>query len=774
MDTLFAALGRFTVRYRYLIVVAWIGITISCVFVFPSLSSVTKNSTLSSLLPANAPSIQASNLAGAFQNTRLASTIIVVVRNQGALTLAGQYSIDQLEARVRTLPHVKLVRDLATSPDGAARQALVEADVPQDGSGTAGTLIDEIRAAFRQVNAPTDLTFHLTGQLATTVDAQRALSSSQNVTQVFTELFIVVLLLLAFRALLAPLLTLLPAVLVLAIASPVIAGAVTRLGVPASVTTQYVLIVLILGAGTDYGLFLTFRVREELQIGLDPHAAVVRAVQTVGETLTFSALTVITALSTLLFAQLVLYQSLGPALAIGIVLLLLAELTLLPALLAIAGRAVFWPTTTSIRKTIAPGIWGKLTGGIVRRPRLTFSLGILIFGGLALGSLGTNLVGSGAQTSGPAGADSTVGTTVIAAHYPGATQSPTLALLRFPQSIWEHPDLLVLVHQDLARGPAIHMVLGPLNPDGFTLTSEQLVHLHTLLGPAQALPPIPPANTPVSIQLYNGYRATAAYVSADGYTVQYVLLLNDSSKSLAAQAAIPSLWAAVNHAARVGGASQSGVYSENAIIYDVNQTSQRDLRTIVPFVVLLIAILLALVLRSMIAPLYLVVSVVLSYLAALGVVGLIFVHLAGQEGIYFILPFELFVFLMALGSDYNILVMTRIREEARSQPLREAVPKSIVRTGGTVTTAGVILAGTFAVLTITANNQQTLQFGVGIAVGLLMDTFLIRTLIIPALVVLLGRWNWWPSLLFRRASTKSTPLREYSSKHWHSSPPTLT
>jgi len=332
-----------------------------------------------------------------------------------------------------------------------------------------------------------------------------------------------------------------------------------------------------------------------------------------------------------------------------------------------------------------------------------------------------------------------------------------LALLRFPQSVWEHPDQLVLVQQDLARGPAIRMVLGPLNPDGFTLTREQLVHLHALLGPAQALPPIPAVNTPVSVQLYNAYRATAAYLSADGHTVQCVLLLTDPAADPAAQAVIPSLRAAVNHTASVAGASQSGVYSENAIVYDINQTSQRDLCTIIPLVVLLIAVLLALVLRSMIAPLYLVVSVVLSFLAALGVVGLVFVHLAGQAGISFILPFELFVFFMALGSDYNILVMTRIREEAYSQPLREAVPKAIARTGGTVTTAGVILAGTFAVLAVTANNDQARQFGFGIAIGLLMDTFLIRTLLIPALVVLLGRWNWWPAPLFRRASTKSTP-----------------
>src|SRR5258708_18394577 len=174
MDTLFAALGRFAVRYRYLVVVAWIGITITSVLVFTSLSGVTKNSTLSSLLPANAPSIQASNLAAAFQNTRWASATMVAVRAHGTLTPDDQAAIDSLEAQVRFLPHVTAVHDLATSPDGAARQALVEADVPQDGSGAAVPLVDEIRAMFRQVNAPADLTFHLTGPLATTVDAQRA------------------------------------------------------------------------------------------------------------------------------------------------------------------------------------------------------------------------------------------------------------------------------------------------------------------------------------------------------------------------------------------------------------------------------------------------------------------------------------------------------------------------------------------------------------------------------------------------------------------------
>ena len=166
--------------------------------------------------------------------------------------------------------------------------------------------------------------------------------------------------------------------------------------------------------------------------------------------------------------------------------------------------------------------------------------------------------------------------------------------------------------------------------------------------------------------------------------------------------------------------------------------------------------LLALVLRSLIAPLYLIASVVLSYFAALGLTVLLFVNVAGQPGLTFILPFLLFVFLLALGEDYNILVMTRIREEAHQLPLREAVGRALRVTGTTVTSAGLVLAGTFGVLAIVgsgsagAQNVRTIvNVGVGLALGVLMDTFLVRTLLVPSAVVLIGRWNWWPSALYR-------------------------
>ena len=368
MDSFYSHLGRAVVRLRYLVVLAWIAVTIGGTVLFPSLNSVLKPETLSSLLPASAPSIRASNMATPFFNPEYQSATLVAVRDNGPLTDADQEAFDRLESVVRGMPHVTAVNDLAISPDGKVRQAGVETNIGYTVDNAGSTLVNAVRKAFATVGAPTGLTFHFTGGLATSVDSANAAAASQNATQHLIYLLIIVLLLMAFRAVLAPVLTLIPAALVLMLSSPVIAGAVTRLGVPASSATPTVLTVLILGAGTDYGLFLTFRVREELRNGLHPHEAVVRAVETVGETITFSAFTVIAALMTLTFARFGVYQSLGPALAVGIALMLLAGLTLMPALLAIFGRAAFWPTST--RPQLSTGtLWSRLGSRLITRDR---------------------------------------------------------------------------------------------------------------------------------------------------------------------------------------------------------------------------------------------------------------------------------------------------------------------------------------------------------------------------------------------------------------------
>ena len=365
MSHFFTSLGRFSVRYRFLIVVAWIVVTFLAVRFLPSLGDVAKDTT-SGFLPANSASMQAAALAAPFQDSSLAAATLVVARD-GGLTADDNAAIDRLEAQIRGVDRVKLVADLGVSEDGAARQALIQAAVVAFSAGPeAQATVDAIRAQFTATNPPAGLQIHLTGQLATAVDTVTASGSSQNQTQQLSFLFIVLLLLLAFRAVIAPIVTLVPAVFVLVLAGPVIAES-TKVGVQVSSITQLLLIVLVLGAGTDYGVFLVFRVREELRRGLTPHEAVVQSVSRVGESITFSALTVIAALMSLVVAEFAFYQSLGPALAIGIALMLLAGLTLLPALLAIFGRAVFWPTGAAVRAP-RPGLWDRIGVVTTRRP----------------------------------------------------------------------------------------------------------------------------------------------------------------------------------------------------------------------------------------------------------------------------------------------------------------------------------------------------------------------------------------------------------------------
>jgi len=766
MTRIFVGIGEFSVRFRWLVVAAWIVVTIVSVKAFPGLNSITQSGN-SGFLPDSAPSIQAAKLATPFQNTKYASATLIAARSDGALTTADEAAIDQVETTIRGLTNVKVVRDLGISKDGAARQAIIQADVPARGGATADTLVATIRTDLKNANAPSGLTLNLTGQLARTIDNAANSKSSQGQTTRYTYLFIIVLLLLVFRAPLAPLVTLIPAGLVLALSGPVITGAANRLNVNVSSITQVILIVLVLGAGTDYALFLIYRVREELRRGLTPHDAVIRSVSTVGETITFSAFTVIAALVSLVIAQFGLYQSLGPALAIGIFLMLIAGLTILPALLAIFGRAVFWPTSTAKVDVEPVGLWGRLTSGLIQRPVLTLVIGVVFFSGLAFGTVNTSTSGFGDVGSGPAGADSTIGTSVLSKHYPTSTGNLTQAFFHFPQSVWDNPTVLTQAQQQLSSIAAVKTVLGPLTPNGITLTADQLVQLHNALPPPQQLPPVEPASlqAQLPVLVYNAYRGTAQYISSDNQTIAFAVILKDGSSSTAALAAIPALRSDVSHAASTAGADKSGIYGINEFSYDVNQISSSDLSHIIPLVALLIAILLAIVMRSLTAPLYLVASVILSYFAALGFVALIFVHIGKQDGVNFVLPFLMFVFLMALGSDYNILVMTRIREEAQTKPLRIAVQYAVSITGNTVTTAGIILAGTFAILGFAAGNgpgsAQIQQIGYGIAAGVLMDTFLVRTLLVPSIVILLGRWNWWPSPLFHKEASSSVTTSDF-------------
>jgi RND superfamily putative drug exporter len=744
---MFEAIARFDIRFRWLIVAVWVVGAIAGIRLLPGLSSVTQTGN-SQFLSDSAPSQHAAALAAPFQGKDASATAVVVAaRAEGPLTAADNAAIDRAEAAAGRVPGVTAVRDQGVSADGRARKALVLTDpATQTAPGENPAVVDGIRAAFAGVGAPAGLGLHLTGALAQATDAATVSAKTGANIRTFTLLFVIVLLFVVFRALLAPLVTLVPAVLSLLLAEPLIAEA-GKAGMPVSTATQQLLVVLLLGAGTDYGLFLVFRIREQIRRGAAPRDALVAAMGRVGESITFSAMTVIAALACLALASFGLYRGLGPALALGLAVMLLAALTLLPALLAIVGRAVFWPARPAAGQP-TEGMWGRLAARIVRRPVQVLAAGVVLFGALAAGLSGFT-TGGFINSATAGGTDSAAGTSVLAAHFPTGS-NPDSLVLHFTTPIWDHPESLQAAAQHLATAADVHTVAGPLNPNGTPLSTDELASLHARLGPAQSLPATPSAGTQAPPSVYQAYRATAQFISPDGHTVRFnaVPAAGDPG-SHAAIATVPALRATVTAAAAAAHADDSGVAGQDAAAYDIGHYSTTDLWTIVPLVLAVIAILLAALLRSLIAPLYLIVTVGLSYLAALGFAAIVFTHLGHDDGVLFLIPILLFVFAMALGADYNILLMSRIREEAHAYPLREALTRAIAHTGGTITSAGLILAGTFTVLAIAGNNTQARQLGVTIAFAVFLDTFFVRTLLVPSAAVLLGRWNWWPSKLSR-------------------------
>jgi RND superfamily putative drug exporter len=740
MHRFFAATGRFAVRFRWAVVAAWVTATVLASLLLPSLASVVKESN-TDLLPARSPSLSAARLAAPFHDPKQTPVLVVIARDSGTVTSADAAAIGRLAARLGKVADVRQVKDLGESADRQAVQLEVLAGLNIATPGPAQHLVTGLRAAITASALPPGLHAHLAGQAAAGAEASQANQKAVKLGLELTLVFILILLLVVFRAPLAALLTLVPAVLVNQFAGQVI-GAASKAGLAVSPLNQLLLIILIVGAGTDYGLFLVFRFREELRAGRTPHDAVTHALARVGESITFSAATVIAALLTILLATFRLYSSIGVPLAIALAFMLAADLTLLPALLAIVGRAAFWPSPTA-RGTGRISWWGRTAGRVVAHPAATLAFGLLAFGALATAVLGYRPADLSA-TPAPGGSDTAAGNALLATHFPAAASDPTIVVLRFREPAWNDPAPVAAAQQRLAALPQFARLAGPFG----ALTPGQLTTLHATLGGPAALPPLPPAGSRVPAATWAAYGAESQFISPDGRTVLFdARLVASDPASNAALRQVPALRTAVAAVARATGASAYGVTGDVPAGYDLSQTSDADLLRVFPVAVIIIGLLLALVLRSLIAPLYLIASVVLSYLAAWGLSVLLFQDAARSGGLYHGIPFLMFLFLLALGEDYNILVMTRIREEASRIPLRQAVTRALQRTGPTVSCAGLVLAGTFAVFGLAVSKQPGggLVILSSIAIGILMDAFLVRTLLVPATVALLGRWNWWPT-----------------------------
>ena len=719
MNRIFEGLGRFVVRFRWVVVVLWILVAIVSAKALPSLGSEINNNN-TTFLPASAPSQQAAQLLIPVEgNTSTDSQIIIAASSHHALTATDEASIEREIRAADAVNKVVGAKQVGTSADGNVTEILVEANVSfNDQSGTK-TVVDDLAATFAQARAPAGLEYHLAGAVASEVANSAQSNKTGNTVQLLSIVFILLLLLLIFRSVLAPIITLLPAVFALVISMRFIGGLGAH-GLKISEITSLLLIILLLGAGTDYGLFLIFRVREEIRGGLSPHDAVEHSLVRVGESITASAGTVIIALLTLLFATFGVYNSLGVPLAVGVGVILIAGLTLLPALLAIFGRAAFWPSKV-VASTPKTGWWGKIAVRLVRRPVVTLAIGLVVFAGLATFALGYHSGGFGGSTNAPSGSNAAEGNAIIAAHFPHSTSNPADLGFRFTTPIWSDPSEVALAQASLESSGQFTHLTGPLNANGSTLTPSAYVALYKELGNPSRLPVIESPSSTVPVAQYQAYRSSGQFVAANGLTIAFQTSFRaGNQQSTAALQAVPNVRAAITTAATRSHAVASGVDGEAAGLYDVSGASSHDLLHVFPIAILAIGLLLALVLRSLIAPLYLIVSVALSYVSALGVSTLIFIDIGGQGGLTFILPFLMFI---------------------------------VGVTGPTVTSAGLVLAGTFGVLAVAGGGGQITDIGAGLAIGILMDTFLVRTLLVPATVVILGRWNWWPSRMSRSSQT---------------------
>jgi putative drug exporter of the RND superfamily len=670
------------------VLVFWIGVFAVAGPLAGKLNSAQQNDA-SAWLPNNAESTQVVELAKRFTPSDVFPALVVYEPGDGAVTAADQAKV---AADVKRFAGVKDVSGKVLGPipakDGRALQVVVPIKVAEEGNGweKLGPRIKELRS-IAQADAG-GLGVYVTGPAGYFADFANVFSGFDSTLLYITAAIVMVILLLTYRS---PVLWLLPLTCVfvaLTAAQAVIYLLARDGGLTVNGQSAFILTVLVFGAGTDYALLLTARYREELRRHADRHAAMAVALRRAAPAIIASAATVILSLLTLLVAELNSTKSLGPVMAIGVAVGLCAMITLLPALLVIFGRWVFWPLrpTLGSAEPTERGLWARIGQRMARRPRVVWVVTAILLGSLGLGVTQLEANGLQSKDSFRTKPESVTGEEVLARHFPAGAGNPVQVVGR--------ADAAPQLQAALSATPGVTAVTRPVVRDGYAYLEGTL----TSASDSQA-----------SYDLVDQLRSRVhAIADAD---------------------------------ANVGGGS--------AVNLDIQRATRHDRNLVVPLVLLVVLIILGLVLRAIVAPLLLVATVVLSFAAAIGVSALAFDHVFGFAGADPSFPLWTFVFLVALGTDYNIFLMTRVHEETRRYGTRRGALIGLAATGGVITSAGVVLAGTFAALG-TLPLVFITEIGFAVAFGVLLDTFVVRSVLVTALNLDVGRWIWWPSSLFRK------------------------
>jgi RND superfamily putative drug exporter len=640
----------------------------------------------SSFLPGGSESVKVLDAAKDFPSGEQ-TPAVAVFRNADGLGAGGRAAVEERRSALEaaSIRGVSGVSPVVWSPDGTA--AVVS--VPIRAGGDPDLLVSAVDALRTTVDEslPPGLEAKVTGPAGFSADATKAFAGINTTLLLVTAGLVFVLLVLIYRS---PIFWVLPLFTIL-LAESVVRGLGTLLadaGVVVNGQTGGILLVLVFGAGTDYALLLTARYREELERVEDKYAAMRVALRQGGPAIVASAGTVIAALLCLSLARVNSTAGLGPIAAMGVAIAAVAMLTLLPALLLIGGRRAFWPFVPRVgtQHVEGSGFWARLGHWIERRRRAAWIGTTLALAVLALGMVGLDDDLTTANSF-RGSVESVEGQRLLSEAFPAGESAPAVVLVTDPSKV-------------------ATAVAAARSADGVTR-----------VGPVERGGP--------------GTRFP-------------VILEGDPFGTSGFQSIAPlrrDLRAAAGNAVLVGGPT-----AEEA---DLRAAVQRDTKLLIPLVLAVVLGILVVLLRAVAAPLMLIATVVLSFAAALGgslVLFDLFADFPGEDPSY---PLFAFIFLVALGVDYNIFLMARVREEALVRPTREAMRHGLAVTGGVITSAGIVLAGTFSVLAVLPLVALT-QIGITVAFGVLLDTFVVRSILVPALTFELDERVWWPSALFRR------------------------
>ncbi len=712
-----AVMGRKPLWIAIVAIIAWLGITSIAGPTFGKLSTVQENDN-AAFLPDNAESTLASKVTVKFSdssNDQIPTLLVflgdVDPKNNPAKMAAIQKYLDGLGDEI--LPESGKPMStyfvpgfpIQAFPSEDGKAALVNialsSDVAQDRieEKPALTLIvDFLREDLKKNFESQALTTHVTGFGGIFADLFGAFGSIDSTLLLTTLVVVSLILIVVYRSPLLWILPLFTAVTALSLAGTIVYYLAKAGTIDLNGQSQGILSVLVLGAATDYALLLIARYREELHHHESRFESMRIALRGVVEPIIASGSTVIAGLLVLLLSQLSGNRGLGPVGAIGIASAMVTVLTLLPALLVVFGRWIFWPKVPKFDDVDEQlsGTWAKIGTAVEKNPkRIWISTAVIltIFAGFSFTLKADGLANTEAFT---ARTDSVIGLEQLGKHFPSGEGSPVE---------------IVIKENDLV---AVTNALGGIANVAFV---EPVVD-------GQKIPGAP--TPPIKV-------------------VEGKVLLNATLKvapdSVEARNTIPTIREAVHkidNEILVGGGT--------AVQYDTDVASRADNRLIIPIVLLIIGLILGLLLRSIAAAALLLLTVVLSFMATLGVCQLVFEHVFGFAGADASFPLFAFIFLVALGIDYNIFLMTRVREEALKIGTRKGVIKGLTVTGGVITSAGIVLAATFAVLGVLPLVFLA-ELGFAVAFGVLLDTVIVRSLLVPALVHVIGPKVWWPSKL---------------------------